>query len=205
MYEQLLPELREAYDRAVEEREGQTRPRWKGEVRASFLGMLKEEGKVSLLEIGAGTGVDSVFFQDNGINVVCTDLSPENVRACIKKGLDAYEMDFLNLEFPPQSFDSAYAMNCLVHVPSQDFAKVLKTIRDLLKPAGLFFLGQYGGQDSEGTWPKDHYKPKRFFSFLSDDRIQKVAGKLFTIIEFTKISPANENDLHFQSLFLRKD
>jgi SAM-dependent methyltransferase len=204
MYEQLLPKLRKAYDRAVDEREGKKRPQWKDEIRASFLEMLKDEGKRSLLEIGAGTGVDSMFFQDNDIKVICTDLSPENIRSCVEKGLEAYEMDFLNLEFPSQSFDSAYAMNCLLHVPSQDFSNVLKIIRDLLKPSGLFYLGQYGGQDSEGTWPKDHYKPKRFFSFLSDDRIRQVAVEFFTIIEFTKNFLANEEDLHFQSLFLRR-
>jgi len=204
MYEKLLPKLREAYNRAIDERERKKRPQWKDDARASFLEMLKDEGKRSLLEIGAGTGIDGVFFQESGIKVICTDLSPENVRSCIEKGLEAYEMDFLNLEFPSQSFDSAYAMNCLLHVPGQDFSRALSTISNLLKPSGLFYLGQYGGHDSEGTWPKDHYKPKRFYSFLSDDRIQQVAEEFFVIIEFTKISLTNEEDLHFQSLFLRR-
>ncbi|TMD70000.1 MAG: class I SAM-dependent methyltransferase [Chloroflexi bacterium] len=43
-----------------------------------------------MLEIGAGTGNDSLFFRDNGLHVVCTDLSPAMVDLCTEKGLEAY-------------------------------------------------------------------------------------------------------------------
>ncbi len=102
-----------------------------------------------MLEVGAGTGQDSLFFQENGFDVVATDLSPEHVRRCREKGLDAHVMDFLGLDFPAASFDAIYAFNCLLHVSSADFPAVLKIIERLLKPGGVFFLGQHGGAESD--------------------------------------------------------
>jgi SAM-dependent methyltransferase len=72
------------------------------------------------LEIGAGTGNDGLYFQNNGLDVTCTDLSPDMVNLCREKGLKAYVMDFLSLDFPPGSFDAIYALNCLLHVPTRE-------------------------------------------------------------------------------------
>ena len=65
MGEGLLPNLRTAYDRAVAERDGNPKAPWKVEERAQFLALQRAEGKRTLLEIGAGTGQDGLFFQEN--------------------------------------------------------------------------------------------------------------------------------------------
>lgn len=203
MYDQLIGELRTAYDRKVEERDSKQISSWKAEERQRFLSLLQAEGKKRLLEIGAGTGAHSKFFQDNGLEVITTDLSTENVKRCQEKGLTAYVMDFLGLEFPASSFDAVYALNCLLHVPKKDLPKILETVKTLLKPGGLFYLGVYGGKEYEGTWPEDHYEPKRFFSFLSDEQIKKVTTRFFELVDFEQI-PLEGDDFHFQSLILRK-
>jgi SAM-dependent methyltransferase len=203
-YEQLLPELRESYDRSAEQRDRKERAPWKIGERARFLSLLQAEGKRSLLEIGAGTGKDSEFFQDNGMDVTSTDLSPEHVRLCREKGLNASVRDFLNPGFPNSSFDAVYAMNCLLHVPRNEFPKILKVVCRLLKPSGLFYLGQWGGRDSEGVWPEDHHMPKRFFSFFSDEQLRQAAAGYFEVMQFKKISFGSEDDLHIQSMVVRK-
>jgi SAM-dependent methyltransferase len=199
----VIASLREAYDRQAEERDKREISSWKLEERQRFLALLQEEGKQSLLEIGAGTGTCSKFFQDGGLEVIATDLSSENVRRCREKGLTAYEMDFFHLDFPPRSFDAVHALNCLLHVPKKDLPEVLQAIRTLLKPGGLFYLGVYGGKESEGVYPEDHYEPKRFFSFLSDDQIEAVATKLFELVDFRQI-PLKGDEFHFQALILRR-
>ena len=73
---------------------------WKLDQRAAFLERLEAEGGGSLLEIGAGVGRDSLFFQNNCLEVTATDLSPEMVRFCREKGLNAHVMDFWKLDFP---------------------------------------------------------------------------------------------------------
>jgi len=204
-YEQVIEDLRRSYDSKAEERDKRELSGWKIEERAGFLSLLQKEGKQKLLEIGAGTGQNGKFFQENGLRVVCTDLSSENVRLCRDKGLTAYAMDFLKLDFPESSFDAAFALNCLLHVPSQDLPQVLLAVHDVLKPKGLFYLGLYGGREFEGVWPEDTYEPKRFFCFHTDDQIRKVTTEVFELLSFKRIAlERDEAGLHVQSLILRR-
>jgi SAM-dependent methyltransferase len=205
MYDQVMDDLRYSYDRMAEERDQKEIASWKIEERNRFLSLLQREGKKKLLEIGAGTGIHGKVFHDTGLDVVCTDLSPEMVRLCQEKGLTAYVMDFLSLDFRACSFDAIYALNCLLHVPKQDLPNVLKVIQDLLRPGGLFYLGQYGGLEREGTWREDHYEPKRFFSFLSDDQIKETTTEFFQLLCFRQIPLQGEVGFHFQSLMLRRN
>ena len=202
-YDQVIGELRKAYDRKAEERDGKEISSWKMDERQRFLALLQEEGKQSLLEIGAGTGACSKFFQDSGLEVITTDLSPENVRLCREKGLTAYVMDFLELEFSLCSFDAIYALNCLLHVPKRDLPSVLQAIRGLLKPRGLFYLGVYGGKEYEGVYPEDDYEPKRFFSFFPDERLEEIVTRPFELVDFRQV-PLQGDELHFQALVLRR-
>jgi len=204
IYDQIVNELRQAYDQKVEERSKKEIVAWKVEERKQFLKLLQRENKWKLLEIGAGTGVHGKFFQDSGLDIVCTDLSPEMVKRCQQRGLKAYTMDFINLKFHDNFFDAVYAMNCLFHVPKRDLQKVLRVIRDLLQSGGFFYWGQYGGIEKEGMWSEDHYEPKRFFCLLLDEEIKEMATSQFELVSFRRIDLEGEGDIHFQSMVLRR-
>ena len=192
-----------SYNSQAEQRNRSEIEAWKAEERTGFLHLLKTEHKQSLLEVGAGHGRDSQFFQDNGFQVICIDLSPEMVKLCQQKGLNARLMDMIHLDFADESFDAVYSLNCLLHLPKKELPIVLKNIKRVLKPEGLFFLGVYGGYDFEGIWEKDTYTPKRFFSFYSDEGLRQVVTESFPLLAFKQIS-SGAGDLHFQSLILRK-
>lgn len=209
-YETVVEQLRSAYDGSAAKRDEMPKTAWKLAERAAFLERLQAEGCTRLLELGAGTGQDSLFFQQHGLGVVATDLSREMVERCRAKGLEAYEMDFLGLDFPPAYFDAAYALNCLLHVPSAELPKVLAAIRRVVAPGGLFFLGVYGGEPFEGIWPDDKHDPPRFFSFRNDEQIQAFAERVFEIVDFHVVDPEGSANLaahpgafRFQSLTLR--
>ncbi|MFN8489966.1 MAG: class I SAM-dependent methyltransferase [Caldilineaceae bacterium] len=204
MYQTVIEQLRTAYNHKVDERAHKPPEPWKIEERAHFLQTLQAEGKQTLLEIGAGTGQDSLFFQEKGFTVTCTDLSPEMIKHCRAQGLNAYMMDFAQLAFPPESFDAVYARNCLLHVPKTDFPGILQQIRALLRPGGLFFLGQYGGVDQEGVWAGDHYEPKRFFARYLDDQIKALVTPVFDLLYFKAVPLDDDSAGHFQSMILRK-
>lgn len=204
-YAQIKDNLRLAYDLKVEEREGKSTSGWKDALRREFLTLLRAEQRNSLLEIGAGTGVHGQFFQENGLEVTFTDLSPAMVAAMRAKGLDARVMDFNDLAFPAETFDAVFAMNCLLHVPHAAFGGVLKSVRRVLKPDGVFFLGQYGGHNEEAVYADDHYEPKRFFAFWDDEQIQAEAGKVFRVEAFQVLEYGDEGEtLHFQRVILRR-
>jgi SAM-dependent methyltransferase len=198
-YDDVLPDLRASYDSGAAERDGMAKQQFKLDERAVFLDRLRAVEAKTLLEIGAGTGEDSVYFQDEGLDVVAVDLSPEMVARCRAKGLEAYARDFLRLGFDPDSFDAVYAMNCLLHVPNADLAEVLRAVRTVVKPGGLFFVGLWGGESSEGVSSPDRYKPPRFFSFRTDTEIFDFARESFEVVDFHTV---DEEGKHFQSLTL---
>ncbi|MEU4548878.1 class I SAM-dependent methyltransferase [Nonomuraea dietziae] len=202
-YDDVIGPLRMAYDGGAERRDGTAKTPWKLAERETFLNRLRDGGHGRLLEIGAGAGQDSAYFQADGLDVVAVDLSPAMVALCRKKGVDAHVMDFLHLDFAPESFDAVYALNCLLHVPDRDLSAVLGAVHALMRPGGLFFLGVYGGGvlSGEGPFEGDDHQPPRFFSFRSDEQIQEFARESFEIVDFHVVGSGT---LRFQSLTLRR-
>jgi SAM-dependent methyltransferase len=200
-YGDVIGSLRAAYDGGAARRDRMEKTPWKLAERSAFLQRLREQRCTRLLEIGAGTGQDSVFFQDHGLEVVATDLSSTMVAYCREKGIDARVIDFLHLNFPPASFDAVYALNCLLHVPNADLPVVLQAIREVLRPGGLIFLGVYGGQGDEGIAKDDIHDPPRFFSWRTDEQIQQFARQSFDIVDFHVVE---RDEIRFQSLTMSR-
>jgi SAM-dependent methyltransferase len=82
----LVGRLRAAYDGGAADRDRMDKEPWKLAERDAFLARLRENGGTRLLEIGAGTGQDSLFFQRNGLGVVAVDLAPAMVAPVPGKG-----------------------------------------------------------------------------------------------------------------------
>lgn len=193
-----------SYNRQAEQRNRGEIEEWKAIERAEFLALLKDEQKQTLLEIGAGHGRDSRFFQENGLEVSCIDLSPEMVRLCKQKGLNTLIMDMIDLDFSNNSFDAVYSLNSMLHLSKKELPTVLQNVRRVLKASGLFFLGIYGGYDFEGIWENDSYDPKRFFSLHSDEKLKQVVTESFALVSFKQVRSGDDDQLHFQSVILRK-
>ncbi len=196
--------LRDSYDNRAAERESMQLQDWKEKERNLFMSKLEKEKAKTLLEIGAGTGKDSVFFKESGLDTTSTDLSPEMVKICTSKGLKAYEMSFDQLDFNDHSYDAVWALNCLLHVPKADLVDTLKEIKRVLKPNGIFFIGVYGGSNFEGIWEDDFYEPKRYFSFYTNEEMNTILSEHFSIESF-KVVPKEVvgGEYHFQSFILK--
>lgn len=196
--------LRAAYDANAEARDRRDLPEWKRKIRETFLGVLRREGHTRLLEIGAGTGRDGAFFARHDLDVVCVDLSPEMVRLCREKGLEAHVMDVVDLRFPADAFGAVYSFNGLLHLARSELPEALREIHRVMNPSGLFCVGLYGGYDFEGIWEQDTYEPKRFFSFLTDEHLLRAVEKTFDVVSFECVDVGVDDPrLHFQSVILR--
>jgi len=202
MTREVKESLRQAYNNFAHEREKNEFQEWKKRPRDSFLELLINEGKSTLLDIGSGTGRDSKFFMNNKFDVMAVDLSDEMIRLCQEKGIESYQLDFYNLHQIGKKFDAVWSMNSLLHVEKARLNFVLEEIKNVLKPFGLFFMGVYGGEDSEGIWQDDKYTPHRFFSFYTDETIQKVVSNYFQVISFERNETGGK--YHFQSIIMRK-
>ena len=200
---QIKANLVEAYNRQAEQRNESEIQDWKVLERAHFLSLLQQKNKQTLLEIGAGHGRDSLFFQKQSLEVTAIDLSPTMVNLCRQKGITACVMDMAKLGFENDSFNAIYALNSFLHLPKSEFLTALESVYYVLQSAGLFYLGTYGSYDFEGIWDKDTYSPKRFFSFHSDENLRKILADVFEIIYFRHIE-LGEDSRPFQSVILRK-
>jgi SAM-dependent methyltransferase len=203
VWKKIKKNLVRTYDRYAKERTGAKKQSWKRRERKEFLLYLQKEKKKTLLEIGAGTGSDSLYFQRHNLDVTAIDISPEMVRFCKKRGLRAFVFDFFYIHRLKKTYDAVYALNCLMHVPKVDFERLLKRIRSILKPSGLFYLGMYGGSDFEGILHDDHYEPKRFFSLYRTEDILAIVQRCFKLEYFRHITPWKDGGT-FQSMILRK-
>jgi cyclopropane fatty-acyl-phospholipid synthase-like methyltransferase len=208
MDENFKDQLIAAYDADASRRADDTKKRseWKREARQQFANFARSKNKKSILEIGAGAGLDSKFFQDQGFEVLATDLSPKMADECKKLGLSAKAIDLYDLEQLGRKFDAIYSLNVLLHVPPQDLVQVLSTISNCLRPDGLFFYGVYGGIHKENTFtdPNQMNMP-RYFSFLDDQTMVKTASTVFDVVKTETIDIGDDPlGLHFQSLLLRK-
>ncbi|TYS82808.1 class I SAM-dependent methyltransferase [Rossellomorea aquimaris] len=205
MDQTLKEKLVKSYDAEAHRRNEDVTPEWKDAERETFLGWMIEEKTSSVLDLGAGPGKDSLFFQENGIHPFAVDISPEMISLCREKEVQAEVLSCDEVNKLGRKFDAVWAMNSLLHIQKKDIETVLREIHDLLNERGLFYLGLYGGDNKEGVWEDDHYEPKRFFSFHSSTAIQQLVATYFTIENVVVLPPHTVgSQLEFQSLILRK-
>lgn len=196
-------QLRQYYATDVNRRDRFELEAWKRIERDAFAQKLVAANAQSLLEIGAGTGRDALFFKRLGLSVQCIDLSPHMVDCCLQKGIQASVMDMARMQFDTDSFDAIYALNSLLHIPSNELIDVLGEISRVLKPSGYFFFGVYGGNRFEGERYDAVSDKNRFFSFYEDDQIRDIVAPLFVVEKFQAVEVRPDAPYHFQSMILR--
>ena len=200
----IFQDLKLSYDRKADTRDKYLASDWKKDLRWKLLEILNSEEKTTLIDIGAGTGIHAKFFLDQGLDVTCIDLSPTHVQKCLEKGLKSSVLNVLELNSLDQKYDCAFALNSLLHIPTLQLPTALSNISIILKPDGLFFWGQHGGEYREGIYQDDHHDPKRFFSLLNDDQMQDFASRFFISEKFDTIILDDFSPLYFQSFLGRK-
>ncbi|GBE24265.1 demethylrebeccamycin-D-glucose O-methyltransferase [bacterium BMS3Bbin02] len=170
----------------------------------ALIGRMQGDEADRLLEVGGGTGNTAAVFAAAGLNVVMTDLSPDQVMLARQKGLTASAADIRELPFDDASFDAVWAENCLLHIANRDMPDALSEIRRVLVPDGLFVLTLWGGIDSEGIYEDDFYRPRRFFSLRSDDSLRNLVEETFEVESFEcPFDRESDDRLHLQVLYLR--
>jgi cyclopropane fatty-acyl-phospholipid synthase-like methyltransferase len=200
-----LDYIKKYYNKEAELRNSKSvKSDWKIKVRENFYNLIKRENKKTLLELGAGAGYDSQFFMNNGLMVTAVDISDEMVKKCREKTIEAYELDFYNLSSLNKKFDCIYAINTLLHVPKADLCHVLNEINSILETNGLFYMGVYGGEDTENEFVNSEVSDApRLFSFHSERYLKTTLENFFQIINFESFDIGTGTDI-FHSIILRK-
>ena len=191
-----------SYEKYAHERASHSPDEFKIQERSEFLKFLEAEERETLLEIGCGPGWDAQFFQSQGLRVLAVDNTPTMVNLTAEKGIAAQVLDCYDLDQINERFDAVYTMNCLLHIPKQDFDRILLLISRRLNDNGLMYLGIWGDQNFEGIWEQDGYEPKRFFSFWKVEALLEVLQRSFKLEYYRRLEP-HEGRI-FSSLIVRK-
>ena len=110
-----------------------------------------------ILDLGCGPGRDLRRFRELGHDPVGLDGSAAFVAmARANGGGEVWHRDFLSLDLPAAHFDGVFANASLFHVPRSELPRVLRELRDTLKPGGVLFSSNPRGNDEEG-WNRGRY------------------------------------------------
>ncbi len=147
---------------------GQERER---RVRA-FADELRAGGARRVLEVGCGAGRDGRILAASGTAYTGVDLSPAAVRTCLALGLDAVEASATDLPFAADSFDAAWSMSTLMHLPGRGFTEAVLELGRVVRAGGAVEIGVWGHPVSrEWTSPDG-----RYFRHRTDDELARELG-----------------------------
>lgn len=180
MSETVTGELKRFYDAEMAARAqrplGDERLRCLGE----FVTTARRLACNSVLEVGCGAGRDGVAIQGAGFAYTGVDLSTSAVHLCRQRGLRAVEAVATALPFAEGSFDAAWSMSTLMHLPGDQFAVAIEEIRRVIRPGGLVEIGVWGhSTDREWTKPDG-----RYFKHRSDDSLRSELARLGEVTSF---------------------
>ncbi len=135
------------------------------EIMKWFLAEL-EEGD-TILDLGCGSGRDSLTFYELGFDVTAMDASEEMCKlAEIHTGLDVLQMTFEEMNFD-NVFDGIWACASLLHIPKKELSDVLTKIARALDDKGILYMSFRKG-DYEG------FRGERYFCDYTEDSISEV-------------------------------
>ena len=130
-----------------------------------------------ILDVGCGSGRDSVFFANQGFEVVSIDGSKSLIELAQQTDtridwqcLTFDEIDNQNWQ---SHFTGVWACASLLHVPFDDLPKILNDLLSCLRPTGVLYASfKYGDSERE--------KDGRFFCDINEQRWRIVESQLIS-------------------------
>ncbi len=157
----------------------------------------------SILDIGSGPGNHAVYFQTQGLDVLCGDISQAMVERCKEKGLNARILDIQALPFQGPTFDGIWAYAVILHLPRTDVSQIIAQLALLLKPNGVLGLAVKEGQGEGMEHHTSYPNTERWFTYFQEEEMVTLCQPYFEVISISRTLPKNKfTFLHF--LFRRK-
>jgi cyclopropane fatty-acyl-phospholipid synthase-like methyltransferase len=159
----------------------------------NFLNQKNVHGR--LLDVGCGNGKNAIYFQEKGFKTTAIDFSEAAINICKQKSKETGiypNFQICNiLEFKTElQFEVLIDCGCLHHIRRANWHKYKKSINNLLKVGGYFYIHGISGRDSNKKLSK-HPKKRNwvinkkghYTTFLTDKDIYKLLGKNYKIVK----------------------
>lgn len=168
---------------------------WKAFPRSFIQAFVNASGP-NILNIGSGPGRDARLLQSVGKNVVCLDASQTMIDMCQARGLTTVLADFNHIPFGDATFNGAWAYTSLVHIPKSEIDQPLQEIHRILKPNGIFAIGNHEG-DFEGYKESSGVSLPRWFSYYQKNELVNIITKHgFSLIHSETFQPGTKTYLN---------
>jgi len=142
-----------------------------------FLESLEPTGRI--LDLGCGSGRDSIAFNDLGFDVTGIDACPSVAAiASSRTGQPVSVMSYFNMEFESE-FDGVWACASLLHSPKTEWLSVFSNILAVLKPGGIAYVSLKAGE-GEGFDERG-----RFFAYCNADELREMLDSLEGVSNLT--------------------
>lgn len=139
------------------------------QIQNAFLSLLPK--KAVILDLGCGSGRDSLAFLQRGFIVDAVDACTEFCKATAKLTAEfsnSGKIKIHNFKFTElsetQKYDGVWACSSLLHVPKLELSALFAKIKTSLKPNGIFYCSFKRG-NFEGM------RNGRYFSDFSEDEL----------------------------------
>lgn len=193
-------ELRTFYDEeATARRRGLPTGR-RVELLGEFVGLIRSEGRASVIDVGAGPATEAAAFVDAGVEYTGIDLSPANAGLALERGHRVVAASLFDPPFAAQSFEAAWSMSTLMHVPLTEFDEAMRATVTTLQPGAPFGIGMWGGDEREIA--ADPAGRRRFFSLRTAEHNRELLARHGEIERFETWN-AGPADWEYQYTILR--
>lgn len=159
----------------------------------------------AILDLGCGGGQDARFLDAKGFRVIGMDLTAAFLRSAKKTAppVPLVRADMRDLPFQSEMFEGVWAAACLMHVPKPEAARVLKKLREVVRPGGLLAATvTYGTRSRILT---DGWMPGRYFArWQKNDLARVVEGSGWTI-ESLRVVSNQERKGRWLNLIARRE
>ena len=121
-----------------------------------------------ILDLGCGSGRDTLAFRHLGFHVVPVDGSEGMCRiASESTGSEVRRLDFFDLDYVDE-FDGVWACASLLHLRPEEIPEVMALVRRALRSGGVFFLSFKEG-DFRG------YRDGRWYTDMTSEGLRELA------------------------------
>ena len=130
-----------------------SRPRWDSGITPPEVVAEVESGRIKTgraLDLGCGTGTNSIYLARHGFQVVGVDFSPRAIELARAKAHQAgasvnlYTNDVTRLDFLRDRFDLILDIGCFHNLGEQDRARYAENLARLARPGSIFMLYAFG-------------------------------------------------------------
>ena len=159
----------------------------------TFAEYLKDDAYV--LDLGCGTGRDSLYFKEKGFKVKCIDGSVNMCKIASEAlGQEVENKNYLDIDYK-DLFDGVFACASLLHLKDEDLKIVLKKVYDSLKFNGIMYTSFKYGND-------ERFEDGRFFNDMTLDKFNRLMNE--TECNFEIIKAWNTSQYGTDSEFLNR-